>query len=156
MSKKRWTSLLTSFFGLVVLVAVASPVATGGARTSEVRPVIGQPIAQPVLPLAGKPCVVAFDVKRNDAKPVLRGTMVYEPAVSGAVIQHAEWLTNGTARLALMVPAGAAGKLLTVRLTITAYGHTVTRVASFRIVKTLPEPVRDADAGASIAALLRP
>jgi hypothetical protein len=62
--------------------------------------------------------------------------MICDPSVAGLVIGHVESFRGGTARLSLVVPADAARKSLRVKLTITAGGKSVTKVANFRVQET--------------------
>ena len=67
--------------------------------------------------------------------------MICDPSVVGKVIRHAESFGNGTARLSFVIPAKAAGKVLKVKLTISAAGHqSATRVSTFRILQGLSLP----------------
>ena len=71
--------------------------------------------------------------------PVLSGKMVCDPSVGGKTVAHTESLKNGQARLSFVVPKTAKGKLLTVKVKITATepksGKTVSaaKVAKFRV-----------------------
>ena len=125
--------------GLVgTALAAAAPLASGIAPTS-VKPVIGQPVTVPAQPLVGKRFTVSLDVTRRDTgAPLTRGTMICDPSVGGRMIRHVESFKRGTARLAFVVPAGTAGRLLKVKVTITA-GQSATKVASFRI-QAVPVP----------------
>ena len=71
--------------------------------------------------------------------PVERGKMVCDPSIAGRVIPHKESLKNGQARLSFVIPATAKGKLLKVKVKITATekdtGKTFTasKIATFRV-----------------------
>ena len=71
--------------------------------------------------------------------PVSGGKMVCAPSVAGKTLVHVESLKNGQAKLSFVVPKGARGKVLSVKVKITATeprsGKTVTasKVATFRI-----------------------
>jgi hypothetical protein len=71
--------------------------------------------------------------------PVPSGKMVCDPSIAGKTIAHTESLKNGKARLAFVVPKTAKGKVLKVKVKITATdatsGKTLTasKVATFRI-----------------------
>jgi hypothetical protein len=114
------------------LVAAASVEST--TSTSPAKPVIGKPSATPKQPVAGNRFTVSFAVTRSDTgAPLTRGRMLCDPSVGGRVLRHAESFAGGRARLALVVPADAAGKLLKVKVTIRA-GRSATRVAGFHVM----------------------
>jgi len=98
------------------------------------RPVIGSPTTTPARALAGKRFSVRFPVTRSDTGgPLTGGTMVCDPSVAGKVIPHAESFKKGAATLSFVIPKGATGKLLKVKVTIKAGGEAATRVATFRV-----------------------
>ncbi len=132
--------------GLLVFVGVAM---TAGAQTASGserspllgKPVIGQPVTVPAQPVAGKPFTVSFRVTRSDTGATLTsGRMICDPSVAGTVIRHAESFKGGTARLAFVVPANAAGKVLKVKVTIKAGDQAATKVAPFRILSAPAKP----------------
>jgi hypothetical protein len=127
--------------GIAAALTVAAPTASGTSRSpAAVKPVIGQPVAAPAQPVAGKRFTVSFKVKRSDTgAPLTSGRMSGDPSVAGKIVPHRESFRGGMARLSLIVPANAAGKLLKVRLTIRAGSQSATRVANFRI-RGLPKP----------------
>ena len=143
MSPRR--RILTSV-GLFVLIGVAMTAgaqkARGTARSPLVaKPVIGRPITVPAHPVAGKRFTVSFKVTRSDTGATLTsGRMICVPSVAGTVITHATSLKGGVARLRLVVPANAAGKLLMVKVTITAGGQSATKVAAFRVQGAAGKP----------------
>jgi hypothetical protein len=99
-----------------------------------IRPVISPPTTTPAQPIAGKRLTVSFRVTRSDTGARLSsGTMVCDPSVAGTVLQHAESLTGGTARLTFTLPRNSKGKLLRVKLTVRAGAESATRVATLRI-----------------------
>lgn len=127
---------LSALFLIValVLLAVAAAAPAGTAR-SPTKPVIGKPSTVPVQPVAGKRFTIAFRVTRSDTgTPLTRGRMICDPSVAGQVLPHAESFRAGTARLAFVVPANAAGKALKVKVTIKAGRQSATKVAGFRIL----------------------
>ena len=98
-----------------------------------VRPVIGQATITPAA-AAGRHVVVSFRVTRSDnAKPLVKGTMICDPSIQGKVIHHAEQFTHGVARLSFTIPKNAKGKLLKVRLTIKLAGQSAGTVATFPV-----------------------
>lgn len=104
----------------------------GGAT---VRPVIGSPAATPARPVAGKRLTLSYPVTRSDSgAPLTRGTMSCNALIKGKSIRHSESFANGSARLSLVVPKTAKGKVLTVRLAVTAENDlSAVRAAAFRI-----------------------
>ena len=144
--RPRRRTLTILVLGLVGIALVAVAPIVGGRAASPVRPVIGKPSATPSRPVAGKRFTVSFAVTRGDTgAPLTRGTMICDPSVAGRVIGHVESFTGGTARLAFVVPADAAGKLLKVKLTIRS-GLSATRVATFHVLEQ-PTPSLSIDDG---------
>lgn len=148
----RTTSRNLRFVGAlgaaVALVTVVAPTAVGTTRSaSDFKLAIGKPATVPAQPTAGKPFAVAFKVTRSDTKaPVRAGTMICDPAVTGKVITHSESFVGGTARLSFVIPADAAGKTLTVHLTIKALGKSAHTVAAFRVAAGVKPSLSIADA----------
>ena len=136
----RPTRRALSVVALLLLVGAALTAAstTAGTTPLKVKPVIGQPVTVPAQPVAGKRFTVSFKVTRSDTGASLTtGKMICDPSVVGKVIRHAESFNNGVARLAFVVPADAAGKLLKVHVTIKAGSQAATKVATFRILPAL-------------------
>ena len=130
------------------------------AAETKVKLRISAPTTVPKVAIAGKRFTVTFDVNFAVTKPATtidigtgetssgmltlirpaeKGTMVGNPSVAGRVIPHKESLKNGEARLAFVIPATAKGRLLKVKVKITATeketGRTLTtsRIATFRV-----------------------
>jgi hypothetical protein len=61
------------------------------------------------------------------------GTMAGVPSVGGKLLPHSESFRTGTARVSLQLPPSAAGKVLTIKLTIRAAGRSATRVSVFHV-----------------------
>jgi len=98
------------------------------------RAVIGPAVAVPARATAGKRLTVTFALSRSDnGRPLTGGTMSCTPTIDGKLVAHTDSMSNGTARLSLVVPKNAKGKTLKVKLTVTAGGSTVTKSASFHI-----------------------
>ena len=130
-------------FGAAIGAATAAvPTASGTAQSPAlVKPVIGQPAKAPAQPLAGKRFTVSFKVRRSDTgRPLKAGKLSADPSVAGRIVPHTESFRAGTARVSFVVPATAAGKLLTVRVRITASGRSAKRTATFRVRPGLPKP----------------
>jgi hypothetical protein len=97
-----------------------------------VRPVIGSPVPAPHTPAAGKRFTVTFPISRSsDGRPLTGGTAVFAVTVAGSTLAHTQSFVSGKAKLSLVVPKRASGKLLKVKLTVKTSGGTVTRLASF-------------------------
>ena len=133
-------AMSVGLFGLVIwAITAASPAATAGTSAAA-KPVIAPPVAVPSRPLPGKRFAVSFRVTRSDTRaPLTRGVMIATPSIAGRVMPHSESFGRGTARLSLVIPLEAQGKLLKVTLTIKDAGSSATRTASFRI-PALPKP----------------
>jgi hypothetical protein len=98
------------------------------------KAVIGPAVALPKRAVAGKRFTVTFAVSRSDnGRPLAGGTMSCSPTINGKLVAHTDSMSNGTARLSLVVPKNAKGKTLSVKLAVTAGGSTVAKVASYRI-----------------------
>jgi hypothetical protein len=127
----------------VALVA-AAPTVSG---TAPARPVIGKPRAVPARPVAGQRLAVTFAVTRADTgRPLTRGTMTCDPSIAGRRIRHADSFAGGKARLALVIPAGAAGRLLKVKVTIRTAPLAATRVSTFQVAAPVTPSVSIGDA----------
>lgn len=134
----------------VSLIVFAGAAMTADAQTASgteqsrlvAKPVIGPPITAPAQPLAGKPFSVSFKVTRSDTGATLsKGRMMCDPSVAGGkVIIQSTSFKGGTARVTLVVPTNAAGKLLKVTVTITAGGQSTTKLASFRVRQSAAKP----------------
>jgi len=111
----------------------AAPTKTSTVQATY-KAVIGPAVAVPARAVAGKRFTVTFAVSRSDNGQPLTGVkMSCTPTINGKLVAHTDSLSNGTARLSLVVPKNAKGKTLSVKLAVTAGGSTVTKSASFRI-----------------------
>jgi hypothetical protein len=127
---------LSTAFGLLVLVgAVLAAAASGTPMASTAgKPVIGKPVAVPAKAMPGQRFTVTYKVTNATG-----AKMVCNPTVAGKLVAHTDSLRAGVARLSLIVPAIASGKVLSVRLAVTASGGSATKVSTFPIA-TLPKP----------------
>ena len=116
----------------VVRNYVDDVILAGGAT---VRPVIGSPAATPTRPQAGKRLTVSYPVTRSDSgAPLTTGKMRCDALIKGKPLRHSESFANGVGSLSLVVPKTAKGKLLTVRLTVTAENDlSAARVTKLRV-----------------------
>lgn len=120
-------------FGLAGMALVAAAATSSSTTTAPVKPVIGKPSTAPTQPVAGMRLTVVFPVTRADTgAPLMRGRMICDPSIGRRAIRHVESFVGGKARLSLVVPANAAGRLLKVKVTIRA-GRSSTRVATFHV-----------------------
>ncbi len=127
--------------GAALITTSASGTTQGDAAF---KPVIGKPSTAPAQAVAGKPFTITFKVTRSDTRgPLAKATIVSDLTVGGAKVRHTKSFRRGAARLTLVVPASAQGKVLKAKLTVTSAGKSSSRSASF--------PVRGAPA-ISIAA----
>ena len=98
------------------------------------RPVLGKPVGVPAKPVAGKRFTFSLPVTRSDTGALLlTGKMDCDPSVAGKVIRHAESFKAGKARLSFVVPKTAKGKLLKVKIKITASGQTAGRTYTYAV-----------------------
>jgi hypothetical protein len=139
--------LLTAV-GVLALVAIPVTASGAGGAPAAYKPVIGKPVTVPTQPVAGKSLVVTFKVTRSDTGTrLLGGRMLCDPSVTGKTLRHAESFKAGTGRLAFVVPASSAGKMLKVKVTIKApVGTSATRVASYRVQQAAKPSLSIADA----------
>lgn len=140
----RRTLVSGALVGLVLTASLTLvPAALNGTVAG--RPVIGRPVAVPEQPAAGRPFAVSFKVSRSDTgKPFGRGKLTARTAVAGREVPHTQSYRGGTARIALVVPASAAGKPLTVTAAIRDGTTSVRRIAAYRVLG--PPSVSVADA----------
>ena len=99
-----------------------------------VRPLLGKPVGVPAKPVAGKLFTFSLPVTRSDTGArLLTGKMACNPSVAGKTIGHAESFKAGKARLSFVVPKTAKGKLLKVKIAITASGQTAGRTYTYPV-----------------------
>jgi len=99
-----------------------------------IRPLLGKPIALPARPVAGQRFTFSLPVTRSDTGALLQtGKMICDPSVAGKMIRHTESFKAGKARLLFVVPTTAKGKLLQVKLRITASGQTAGRTYTYAV-----------------------
>ena len=99
-----------------------------------VKPVLGKPLTLPATALAGKRFVFTLAVKRSDTgAPLTTGRMVANPTVAGKLVKHVESFKAGKVRLTFVVPKTAKGKLLKIKIKITASGKTTTRLYTYKV-----------------------
>lgn len=118
----------------VWLYTLSQPAKTVTTSATTVTPVIGTAVLTPARVTAGMRLTVSFPVtQRETGQPLMTGTMICDPSVSGKVISHSESFKSGTARLSFVVPKAAKGKTLKVKLTIRTTTGTATRISSFTV-----------------------
>jgi hypothetical protein len=137
-----------------------TPTPTPPAATTKVSLLINAPKTAPAQAVAGKRFTVTFPVQFQVKKPVTSvdlatgetktgtmiswtdvssGHMVCDPSVAGKVIAHAESFKGSQARLSFVIPKTAKGKLLKVKVKITATEKetgkevSATKIATFRV-----------------------
>jgi len=103
----------------------ASATTGGAAPASSARPLLGKAATSPAAPVAGRRFTFAVKVTRSDSGALLTaGTLSCTPTIGQEPIGHAASFKKGKARLALTVPRTAKGKLLRVKIEITAARRT--------------------------------
>jgi len=149
----RTAQRIRTFVCLLVLVSVtliSAASAASGAGSKLARPVIGIPIASPKQPAAGKAFSVSYKVTAGGSAAALSAVrLTFSPTIDGRTIPHTQSFSNGKARGQLVVPASAAGKLLTLTLTVRANNQLATKVASFRVGPPQIPSLAVADASAA-------
>jgi hypothetical protein len=122
-----------------------APAALNGTMKDKVKPVVAKPVAIPSQPVAGKPFAVSFKVRRSDTGTLfVRGRMTADSAIAGRAVRHTQSYKGGTARIALVVPADAAAKTLTVTVAINDGTMSATRAAAYRVLGTPSISIGDA------------
>ena len=96
--------------------------------------VVGKPLATPPHPVAGRRFAVAIALKRSDTgAPPASVRVIASVTVGGKAIRPRGSFSGGKARLAPMIPRTAKGKIVKIRLRITAVGQTTARVLTYRV-----------------------
>ena len=109
-------------------------VAAPFAPPSVAKPLFGRALTLPPLPVAGRRFTFTLAVKRSDTGAPLRtGRIVCDPTVAGKPVKHAESFTGGKARLSLLVPKTAKGKLLKIRIKIVSGSQSATRTVTYTV-----------------------
>src|SRR5438105_409495 len=144
MRPMKWWSMVLS---LCVLGIGWVSAAAGGTSVpaAPAKPVIGAPAGVPGQPEPGKRFTAAFKITRSDTRGRLtHGKVSCQVSVDGKAVAHTASFTGGVVHVLAVVPISAAGKLLTVRVAVTAAGQSAVRTASFR-VQPLPKPELSVD-----------
>ena len=137
--------------GLVAVVLTVSltlvPAALNSTMKDRGKPVVAKPAAVPAQPSAGKAFAVSFPVRGSDTgAPFLRGRMIGSAAIAGREVPHTQSYKRGTARIALVVPANAAGKTLKVTVAIKDGTTSASRAAAYRVLGPPSVSIGDASA----------
>jgi len=120
--------------GLWAFDTTPTPTPTPTPAPAVVKPVFGTVTTAPAKPVAGKKFVFTLAVNRSDTgAPLTTGRMVCDPSVAGVVIKHAESFTAGKARLTLLVPKTAKGKLLKVKVKIVNGAQSATKIVAYKV-----------------------
>ena len=97
-------------------------------NAAAVKPVFGIPRARPRAPTAGKRFTLTLPVKHGDTDKLLATALL-----AGRRVRHSTTFAGGTARLSLLLPKTAKGKLLKLQLTATTVGQVVNRTFTYRV-----------------------
>jgi hypothetical protein len=117
-------------FVFAALMAIAAFV-TAAAAGVGAKPSIGPPIASPAQPQAGSSFSVAFHLAHARSA-------AFALTVGGKALLHRDSFRGGVARTTTAVPASAAGKSLTVKLTARSGAATATKQVSFAVRSATP------------------
>ena len=124
-------------------LVAAAPIVSGTAPS---KPVIGKPRATPAHPLAGQRFAVTFAItSAGTGRPLTRARVTCDPSIGGRTLRHADSFAGGRARLTLVIPADAAGKLLKVKVTVRTV-QSATRVSTFHVAAAAAPSVSIGDA----------
>ena len=108
---------------------VAPPVPTPPTlKAAAVKSVFGIPLERPRAPTAGKRFTLTLPVKHGDTDKLLATALL-----AGRRVRHSTTFAGGTARLSLLLPKTAKGKLLKLQLTATTVGQVVNRTFTYRV-----------------------
>jgi CotH protein/lamin tail-like protein/uncharacterized protein DUF11 len=120
---------------IVLRANTPAPVSLPDLPTSTVmRPILGTPVGSPAKPVAGRRFTFVLPVTRSDTRaPLSTGKMDCDPSVSGRTLVHTDSFKAGKARLSFVVPRSARGKLLKVRIAITAAGRTARHTYTYPV-----------------------
>jgi hypothetical protein len=126
----------------VVVVLVGAGLVAGAAAPASgpapVRLVVGKPVTTPGQARSGKRLTVTFAVTRSDTHAAPGGTLAIRASVGGRRIPFTRSYTRGKARVSMLVPGNAIGRLLTVRVDVKARALTASRTAAFRVLRGQP------------------
>lgn len=104
------------------------------AAASSVRPLLGKPLGMPATPVAGKQFTFSLLVTRSDTGALLAaGRLVSSPSVGDNPIRHTDSFTHGKVGLSIAVPKRAKGKLLRVKIEVTAEGQTALGIYTYTV-----------------------
>jgi hypothetical protein len=104
------------------------------APATSVRPVLGKPVAMPAFPRAGRQFSVSVPVMRSDnGRPLRSGTLIAGASLGTVTFAHTDSFSHGTARLLLVLPRTAKGKLLRVKIELTAARRTALGVYTYTV-----------------------
>ena len=113
---------------------LTAPKPTPTPTPTVVKPVFGAVVMVPAKPVAGKKLVFTLAVKRSDTgAPLTTGTVICNPSVAGKLLKHSESFAAGKAKLAVVVPKTARGKLLTVKVKIVNGTQSATKVVTYKV-----------------------
>jgi Calx-beta domain-containing protein len=142
-------TFLAAAAAVLVGAAVAATAAAGPSAwtAAPAKPVIGPPKAAPAKPQAAKPFTVSFKVTSSSThKALTSGLMASTTSAGGKAIAHKQSFRGGVARVSLVVPALANGKVLRVTVTIRSGGQSATKTVAYP-VPALPRPSLSIDDG---------
>ncbi len=112
----------------------SEPEPAAPAQPVVIKPVFGSATTAPSRPVAGKRLVFTLAVNRSDTgAPLTTGRMVCDPSIAGVVLKHTESFKNGKARLSLVIPKTAKGKLLKVSIKITSGTKSATKIVTYKV-----------------------
>ena len=97
--------------------------------------VVASGVGTPANQTAGKLGAVVFLVTRSDNGAAMTDASVTSSvSVGGKAVTHLQTYTNGVAQVSYSVPAKTRGKILTVKVTVTATGGGKTSKVSTFVV----------------------
>jgi hypothetical protein len=105
-------------------VAAPATLQTAAAPPVAMRLLLGKPVVSPAKAVAGRLFTFTLPVTRSDTHEApLTGKTTCKPTLAGKALKHTDSFAKGKARLSLVLPATAKGKLLRIAVTVTASGR---------------------------------
>jgi hypothetical protein len=124
--------------GVLVGAGLLAGVAAPASRPAPGRLVVGKPVTTPGPPRSGQRFTVSFAVSRSGTHAAPGGRLTIQASVGGRRVPFTRSYTGRKAKVSMLVPANAIGRVLTVRVDVKAGALRASRTARFRVVRGQP------------------